>query len=153
MKIWNKTLKDVQCVPVKDVTTTLNRIWCIGGQQGWYYADFLWQLRGRLDELSGGPGVRRGRAHPTELQPGDTLDCWRVLLADKDRGQLLLAAEMKVPGKAWLEFRLVRQHGQPCLLQTAAFIPHGIMGYLYWYAMAPFHYFIFRQMARRLAAV
>lgn len=127
------------------------RIWNIGGRTGWYYADFLWKLRGFMDKLFGGIGLRRGRTHPENIHAGDALDFWRVLLADKEKGRLLLFAEMKLPGEAWLEFRFAEtNNGQRQLIQTATFRPRGIWGRLYWYAVKPFHYFIFKGMICRI---
>ena len=130
-----------------DVKEVLKRIWTIGGKTGWYYADFLWRIRGVIDKMVGGIGLRRGRTHPEEIYTGDALDFWRVLLADRDNGRLLLFAEMKLPGEAWLEFRLKRnQSGVHQLVQRATFRPKGILGRLYWHAVKPFHYFVFKGM-------
>ncbi len=126
---------------------TLNRIWKIGGNQGWYYANGLWQIRGVLDKLIGGVGLRRGRTNIHTIEVGDALDFWRVLYANKEEGRLLLWAEMKLPGEAWLEFRLEGD----TLVQTATFRPLGIMGRLYWYAVVPLHEIVFRGMITRLA--
>jgi hypothetical protein len=98
--------------------------------------------------LVGGSGLRRGRRHPTDLRPGDALDFWRVLVADRERGRLMLYAEMKLPGEAWLEFAVEGD----TLRQTATFRPQGLSGRAYWYALAPFHGLLFPRMARRLAA-
>ncbi|MBK9106902.1 MAG: SDR family oxidoreductase [Saprospiraceae bacterium] len=127
------------------------RFFGIGGNQGWYYADGLWRIRGVIDKLLGGVGLGRGRRSEVDLQPGDALDFWRVLLADYKNKRLLLYAEMKLPGEAWLEFSIV-QNDKRCLLkQTATFRPEGILGRNYWYLMLPFHYFIFNNMIRRIA--
>jgi uncharacterized protein YbjT (DUF2867 family) len=125
-------------------------IWGIGGNRGWYYLDWLWSLRGFLDKLFGGVGTRRGRTSNTSLQAGDVLDFWRVLLADKEHHRLLLYAEMKVPGEAWLELKIIQFHGKSYLSQIATFRPHGLWGRVYWYAMFPFHLFIFDGMAKRI---
>ena len=98
--------KDIREVKTDDETATLNRIFSIGGTTGWYYADFLWRIRGFLDKVFGGVGLRRGRRNMTELEAGDSVDFWRVLYADKDKKRLLLFAEMKLPGEAWLEFKI-----------------------------------------------
>ena len=102
------------------------RIWSLGGKTGWLYMNWCWTIRGFLDRLVGGIGLRRGRTHPTRLNEGDALDFWRVLLADEEHCRLLLYAEMKVPGEAWLEFKIVGQ----TLFQTATFRPHGVWGAL-----------------------
>ncbi len=129
-----------------------DNIWRIGGDQGYYYATYLWKLRGYLDKLTGGIGLRRGRRSPTELYPGDALDFWRVLVADKASGRLLLYAEMKLPGEAWLEFKLQKRNGKNVIVQTATFRPKGLLGRLYWYAVWPFHIFVFGGMAGNIAS-
>lgn len=131
-----------------DYNTTIDKIWRIGGQNGWYYGNWLWKFRGFLDKTAGGVGLRRGRTNETELNSGDAVDFWRVLYADKKEGRLLLFAEMKLPGEAWLEFRI--KDGN--LVQTATFRPLGLMGRLYWYAVYPFHGFIFKGMLRNLVS-
>ncbi len=131
---------------VLDMDTTINRIWSIGGSTGWYYGNYLWQIRGHLDKLFGGIGLRRGRTHASELNAGDALDFWRVIFSDKKERKLLLYAEMKLPGEAWLEFKI--EDG--LLKQTATFRPHGLAGRLYWYSVLPFHGFIFRGMINKL---
>jgi len=125
-------------------------IWSIGGNRGWYYMDWLWQFRGFLDKMFGGVGTRRGRTSNVDIQPGDVLDFWRVLLADKKSKRLLLYAEMKVPGEAWLELKLVDFHGKAFLSQVATFRPKGLWGRMYWYAMWPFHIVLFKGMARQI---
>jgi len=128
----------------------LENIWRIGGKQGWYYGTFLWKLRGYLDKLFGGIGLRRGRRSPTEIYPGDALDFWRVIIASREKKRLLLFAEMKLPGEAWLEFRIIKKDNQNILRQTATFRPKGLMGRLYWYSVWPFHVFVFNGMINRL---
>ena len=135
-----------------DPDRVLRNIWSIGGERGWYYADFLWGIRGFLDKLVGGVGLRRGRTNPNTINTGDTLDFWRVLAADISKKRLLLYAEMKLPGEAWLEFRIIRKDGKDMLLQTATYRPKGIFGRLYWYSVLPFHYFVFDGMARNLVS-
>ncbi len=139
--------KDHKEREVKDVNNTLNKIWAIGGETGWYYGTILWKLRGYLDKLFGGIGLRRGRTSPTELQVGDALDFWRVIFADKSKQRLLLYAEMKLPGEAWLEFKIENN----ILKQTATFRPRGLAGRLYWYSVVPFHGFIFNGMIKKLS--
>jgi hypothetical protein len=138
----------------KEITTSveniLNNIWSIGGERGWYYADWLWHLRGFLDKLVGGVGLRRGRTNKTEIHTGDTLDFWRVLAADKENKRLLLYAEMKLPGEAWLEFKIFEKNGKKFLQQTATFRPKGLLGRLYWNSVLPFHYFVFDGMAENI---
>lgn len=141
-------LKDKQSVKLKEPGEALDRIWAIGGLNGWYYGNWLWKIRGYVDKFFGGVGLRRGRTHPTELNAGDSLDFWRVLLVDKENRRLLLFAEMKVPGEAWLEFEIDESD---VLHQTATFRPKGIWGRLYWYTMLPFHYFIFEGMLNKIA--
>ncbi len=134
-----------------DLNPVLNNIWRIGGDKGWYYGNWLWKIRGIMDKLVGGVGLRRGRRSPTELNTGDALDFWRVVIADRDNRRLLLFAEMKVPGEAWLEFKIMKRHNVLCLRQTATFRPHGLWGRLYWYSVLPFHHFIFNGMIDGLA--
>ena len=141
-------LKDAQCIEVENPDEVLQRIWAIGGSTGWYYGNWLWKVRGYMDKLFGGVGLRRGRTHLHQINSGDSLDFWRVLLADKEGKRLLLFAEMKVPGEAWLEFEIDDKN---VLHQTATFRPRGLWGRLYWYAMLPFHYFIFEGMLNKIA--
>jgi uncharacterized protein YbjT (DUF2867 family) len=143
----NGCFKDVRRLKLNKPDVALNRIWKIGGNTGWYYADWLWSLRGVLDKMVGGVGLRRGRKSPTKINAGDTLDFWRVLLADKEQKRLLLYAEMKLPGEAWLEFKI---NNENVLEQTATFRPLGVWGRLYWYAVLPFHGLIFNGMIRSL---
>ena len=141
-------LKDRQKIKLKHPEQALENIWSIGGARGWYYGNWLWKLRGYIDKLFGGVGLRRGRTHPNKIYEGDSLDFWRVILADKKERRLLLFAEMRVPGEAWLEFEIDTEN---VLHQTATFRPRGLFGRLYWYAMLPFHYFIFSGMIHRIA--
>lgn len=138
--------KDQQIAPVGNEKETLDRIWSIGGENGWYYADWLWEVRGFLDKLVGGVGMRRGRRSQSHLTAGDALDCWRVLYANREEKRLLLYAEMKLPGEAWLEFRIRDKK----LQQVATFRPLGVWGRLYWYAVLPFHELIFKGMIKRI---
>ncbi len=140
-------LKDEKSLKVTDPKKVIDNIWAIGGGRGWYYGNRLWRFRGFLDKLFGGVGLRRGRTHPTDLHAGDALDFWRVLFADKESGRLLLFAEMKVPGEAWLEFRLDNEN---VLHQTATFRPKGLLGRMYWVSALPFHYFVFNGMIRNI---
>lgn len=139
--------KDKRQLPVSDEQKTLEKIWSIGGKNGWYYGNWLWEIRGFMDKLVGGVGLRRGRRNPKDLKAGEALDFWRVLLADKKGKRLLLYAEMKLPGEAWLEFTIDKQQ----LFQTATFRPLGLWGRIYWLSVLPFHAFIFRGMIRRIA--
>ena len=143
--------KDQRVIPIRnDVQTVADNIWSIGGERGWYFANGLWAIRGFVDKLIGGVGLRRGRTNTGNIHIGDALDFWRVILADRDNMRLLLFAEMKVPGEAWLEFHIDEQNGEPILEQTATFRPKGLLGRLYWYLLFPFHKFIFRGMARNI---
>jgi len=128
----------------------LSNIWSIGGQRGWYYANFLWRVRGFIDKLAGGVGLRRGRTNTNRISAGDALDFWRVLVADKENRRLLLHAEMKLPGDAWLEFRIISKSDKNILQQTATFRPSGLLGRLYWYFVKPFHFFVFEGMAKNI---
>ena len=135
----------------QDIDKVQKKLWSIGGKNGWYSANFLWNLRGFIDKVKGGVGLRRGRRSQHELKKGDALDFWRVLEADKDNMRLLLFAEMKLPGEAWLEFRIDTFQKPAKLIQTATFRPKGLNGRLYWYSLGPLHYIIFSGMIRSLA--
>lgn len=135
-------LSDQRSKQYADKHTCIDRVWSIGGTTGWYYGDWLWRIRGVMDKMVGGVGLRRGRTNEHELNAGDALDFWRVIYADKKEGRLLLYAEMKLPGEAWLEFKLQNEE----LIQTATFRPLGLAGRLYWYSVLPFHGFIFKGM-------
>lgn len=141
-------LKDCKSLKIENTDQVLNNIFSIGGQKGYYYGNWLWRVRGNIDRLIGGVGLRRGRTNPLELHSGDSLDFWRVLLADRKEKRLLLFAEMKLPGEAWLEFKIDENN---VLQQIATFRPRGLMGRLYWYSIVPFHYFIFGGMIRNIA--
>lgn len=143
-------LKDRKVLQVENPEAVLDNIWSIGGENGWYYGNRLWQIRGFMDRLVGGVGLRRGRTDPNKIHTGDALDFWRVLYADKENKRLLLFAEMKLPGEAWLEFCINEKIE---LIQTATFRPKGIWGRLYWYSMLPFHHFIFNGMIRNISKV
>ena len=122
----------------------------IGGSVGWYYGDFLWRLRGFLDLLVGGVGVRRGRRDPEMVSPGDSIDFWRVEKFEPDQ-LLRLAAEMKLPGRAWLEFEVTEDESGSSIRQTALFDPVGLFGLVYWYALYPLHQLVFSGMLRNIA--
>lgn len=140
-------LKDIQTQKTDQPERELHNIWRIGGEQGWYYGNTLWKFRGFLDRLFGRIGLRRGRTNPKKLHVGDSLDFWRVLLADHEKKRLLLFAEMKVPGEAWLEFSIDKEN---IVHQTATFRSRGIWGRLYWYSMLPFHFFIFKGILSKI---
>ncbi len=145
-------LKDERKVLIKDSkVATADRIWRIGGNTGYYAMNWAWYLRGLFDQMIGGIGLNRGRRHPTEIQVGDSIDFWRVLLADKKNCHLILFSSMKVPGEAWLEFRLEQIENKDVLVQTATFQPRGILGRLYWYLLYPFHFVLFRMMSKAIA--
>ena len=138
--------KDVRSRNIVDEEYTLNKIWSIGGRNGWYSYNNLWKLRGYMDKLFGGVGLRRGRTHDNYLEAGDPLDFWRVIYADKNEKRLLLFAEMRLPGEAWLEFKIVKDK----LYQRAVFRPKGVWGRMYWYLVLPFHAFVFKGMLNAL---
>ena len=123
----------------------------IGGTRGWLYMDWAWAFRGWIDKAIGGVGIRRGRRNPDDIRSGESLDFWRVEAVEKNR-LLRLRAEMKVPGKAWLQFESTPQDGKTVLTETAYYEPRGFFGFVYWYAMWPFHAFLFDGLIRRLAA-
>jgi uncharacterized protein YbjT (DUF2867 family) len=122
----------------------------IGGERGWYHANLLWRIRGVLDLWAGGVGLRRGRRDPNNLRPGDALDWWRVEVFEPDR-RLLLFAEMKVPGRAWLEFEVTEAEGGSMIRQTAVFDPTGLSGLAYWYGVYPLHAIVFQGMLDSIA--
>jgi uncharacterized protein YbjT (DUF2867 family) len=132
---------------ISDEEAVLNKIWAIGGKTGWYHANWLWGLRGFLDKLSGGVGLRRGRRNSSDISPGDALDFWRVIYADRKEKRLLLYAEMKLPGEAWLEFRIE----DSMLYQTATFRPLGLWGRMYWDSIVPLHAIVFGGMIKKLS--
>jgi uncharacterized protein YbjT (DUF2867 family) len=123
----------------------------IGGESGWYAYDWLWRLRGALDLIVGGVGLRRGRTHPTRLHVGDVVDCWRVEALERGR-RLRLRAEMKLPGRAWLDFEVEPAASGARLRQVASFDPRGLAGLAYWFSIYPAHAFVFRDMLRGVAA-
>lgn len=130
-----------------DRESAIDSVWSLGGENGWPSMNWAWGIRGWLDRVVGGIGIRRGRRHPSELRAGDALDFWRVIVADRDAGRLMLYAEMKLPGEAWLEFEVKGK----TLRQTATFRPQGLLGRLYWFVVLPAHWILFPQMAKRLA--
>lgn len=144
---------DKRVIPfARPTIEVIENIWRIGGKTGWYYGNVLWRLRGIMDKLVGGVGLRRGRRSDVDLKAGDALDFWRVLVADKERGRLLLLAEMKLPGEAWLEFTIRKGSKSFELHQLATFRPLGLWGRFYWYLVLPFHGFIFPNMAKRICS-
>ena len=141
--------KDHQKVEINNNKKVIDRVWRIGGNTGWYYGTILWKIRGLIDKMLGGIGLRRGRKSETDLDIGDALDFWRVIYANKEHQKLLLYAEMRLPGEAWLEFKIENN----VLYQTATFRPKGLWGRMYWYMMLPFHWFIFKGMITNIAKV
>lgn len=138
--------KEIREQTVENEEKVLDRIWSIGGNRGWYYASWLWAVRGFIDKLTGGVGLRRGRKNATNISVGDSLDFWRVIYANREEKRLLLYAEMKLPGEAWLEFK-IRDN---TLSQIATFRPQGLWGRVYWYSVMPFHGIIFRGMIKKI---
>lgn len=160
---WKKSITDPDWagVPthqdIRELETDVEpeKIWrkieAIGGQTGWYGADWLWSIRGFIDTVVGGAGLRRGRRDPLKLRAGESLDFWRVEEIDHGR-YLRLFAEMKLPGEAWLEFEIKSSTspGKVLIKQTATFVPKGLFGQVYWYAIAPFHFLVFPTMIRNI---
>jgi uncharacterized protein YbjT (DUF2867 family) len=144
-------LHDRRSLKIKgDPDKVLEKIFSIGGETGWYYANWIWNIRGVIDKMVGGVGLRRGRRNATDLNPGDALDFWRVLIADRTNKRLLLFAEMKVPGEAWLEFKIVLREDGFYLTQTATFMPKGLSGRIYWWGLLPIHLVMFQQMIKAI---
>lgn len=143
----NGCFTDKRSFTIDNREEVIERLWAIGGETGWYYATFLWRIRGFMDKLSGGVGLRRGRTDRYNIGAGDTLDFWRVIYANRAEGRLLLYAEMKLPGEGWLEFRI----DNSTLHQKATFRPRGIAGRLYWYSVYPLHGLVFGGMIKRIA--
>jgi hypothetical protein len=139
---------DVEC----PAEYTFKPIQCIGGDNGWYYANYLWAIRGWIDRLLGGPGLGRMCPNPDAIQPGDHLDWWCVESYEKNC-RLRLFAEMKVPGRAWLDFEVTDDGEKSTIRQTAVFDAKGLMGLLYWWSLVPFHSLIFRGMLRNIATI
>lgn len=143
-------LQDKKRVLIDDSKeAAIERIWQIGSNSGTYPWIWAWKLRGFIDKMAGGVGLNRGRKK--EIHVGDSIDFWRVLHADKQKGNLILFAAMKLPGEAWLEFNVEKAENQWFLVQTATFRPKGLRGRLYWYVLVPFHMVIFARMAKALA--
>ena len=141
--------RDERVIEVDASAAEVYRAVCrVGGGNGWYAADWLWRIRGMMDVLVGGPGLRRGRRDPENVQYGEALDFWRVVGIRPDR-ELRLRAEMKVPGDAELVFEIVPsegEEGRTMLRQCALFRPRGLLGLAYWYAVLPLHGVVFRGM-------
>jgi uncharacterized protein YbjT (DUF2867 family) len=137
----------VVAVPAERAFAAIERI---GGPNGWYACGWLWTVRGWMDRAIGGPGMSRGRRDPDKLCVGEPLDCWRVEVCDPPR-RLRLAAEMKMPGRGWLEFEVVPRDGDVTIHQTAVFDPRGLGGLAYWYSIWPLHEIVFRRMLAGIA--
>ncbi len=157
MKDWRNTrfgtrIVDSRVVHVEvPIEAAFRPVRRIGGKTGWYYGNTLWKLRGWLDLLVGGPGLRRGRRDPETAHVGDTIDFWRVEQFEPDH-LLRLSAEMKLPGRAWLHFEVQKENGGSAIRQTAIFDPLGLWGLMYWYLLYPIHWFVFRGMLKGIAA-
>jgi hypothetical protein len=134
--------------PPEDLFWAITRI---GGDVGYYAMNWAWRIRGRFDQLIGGVGLRRGRRHPEELRPGESLDFFRVADIQPDNHSLLLQAEMKVPGSAWLGWSVLPHGDGSKLVQSAMFVPRGLFGRIYWYALLPFHGPIWKRMVHNMA--
>ncbi|MCH9621653.1 MAG: hypothetical protein S4CHLAM20_10780 [Chlamydiia bacterium] len=128
----------------------LSKLWAIGGNNGWYYMNWAWRIRGVIDKLVGGVGLRRGRRSPKDLEAGDALDFWRVVKSNKETGELILYAEMKLPGEAWLSWDIKEIEGKVQIKQIATFRPKGLFGRIYWYSLWPVHLFIFKGLCNKI---
>jgi hypothetical protein len=149
---WRGLVTERRSIHIDNIEqeTVFNSFTSLGGDKGWLVWEWAWELRGVIDKLMGGPGLRRGRRHPVELLPGETVDFWRVEEVEKPE-TLRLRAEMKVPGRAWLEWQAMPEGNGTRLVQTALFEPSGLWGALYWRALYPVHSFIFDDMIRAIA--
>src|SRR3990167_743859 len=134
----------------KNKDEVVSRIWKIGGATGWYYWNIVWVIRGFIDKLFDGVGLQRGRTHQDRIEVGDRIDFWQVVAANREEARLLLFAEMKLPGEAWLEFKVFQENGRDLFEQTAIFRPKGVLGRLYWYLLLPIHSLLFRGMAKNI---
>ena len=144
-------LTDVrELIVATDPHQTWTAVCRVGGERGWYSGELLWKARGLLDRLAGGPGLRRGRRDPEQLAIGEPVDFWRVDDLEVDR-RLVLHAEMRLPGEAWIEWSVEPVGTRTRLRQTARFRPRGLFGRLYWYAVAPFHRLVFPGLIRGIA--
>ncbi|MEK9657290.1 MAG: SDR family oxidoreductase [bacterium] len=132
-----------------DQPDVFKAIECIGGKKGWYYGNILWKIRGFIDLCVGGVGLRRSRRHPTNIRVGDAIDWWRVEAYERGK-RLRLFAEMKLPGRAWLEFELKKDQSAQTLIQTVIYDPVGLWGLAYWYILLPVHWFMFKGMLRNI---
>jgi uncharacterized protein YbjT (DUF2867 family) len=156
LRVWQSEKFGNRLIDSRAVTVDVNPAYAfrplarIGGSTGWYYADWLWRLRGFLDLLIGGVGIRRGRRDPDWIRVGDTIDWWRVEEFEPNR-RLRLFAEMKLPGRAWLEFQVEPTRSGSIIRQTAIFDPVGLAGLAYWYGVYPLHELIFAGMLRNIA--
>jgi uncharacterized protein YbjT (DUF2867 family) len=145
-------MREVRSLPVNaSASRIFGTFTSLGGDRGWRVWNSAWRLRGFMDRILGGPGLRRGRRHPQQLLIGEALDFWRVEALEPDR-LLRLRAEMKVPGQAWLQWEVVREGALNRLVQTAMFAPRGLFGAIYWYALYPLHARIFSDLARVIAS-
>jgi len=154
--VWSGAKMEVDRRTTDSAASADDLFWAvtrIGGAVGYYSMNWAWILRGWFDRLIGGVGLRRGRRHPEELRPGEALDFFRVADIDPKRRRLMLRAEMKVPGTAWLGWSVEPSGDGSRLIQVARFVPHGLAGRLYWWSLLPFHAPIFRSMANRIARV
>ncbi len=152
---WSGAVMEVDRRTVRSSASADDMFWAvtrIGGDVGYYSMDWAWRLRGWFDSLIGGVGLRRGRRHPVELRQGEAVDFFRVAEVNPGKRRLTLRAEMKVPGTAWIGWSVEPTDDGSRLIQTAMFVPRGLLGRLYWWALLPFHAPIFRTMAHRMAA-
>ncbi|GJM15408.1 MAG: NAD(P)-dependent oxidoreductase [Thermodesulfobacteriota bacterium] len=149
---WRGLVTERRSIHIDDIKpeTVFNSFTSLGGEKGWLVWEWAWEIRGLIDRLMGGPGLRRGRRHPVQLLPGEALDFWRV--EEVERPEILrLRAEMKVPGRAWLEWQAMPEGNGTRLVQTALFEPSGLWGVLYWRCLYPIHRFIFDDMISAIA--
>ncbi|PRY89696.1 DUF2867 domain-containing protein [Mongoliibacter ruber] len=141
------TFKEIFSYSIDNKARVWEKVLHIGGENGWYYGTVLWKLRGKIDKIFGGIGYRQGRKNPEALEVGDQIDFWRIIKLDQKSKILALQAEMSLPGKVFIKWRI----SESKLIQETRFLPEGIKGKAYWYMVRPLHYWIFYKMGKEIS--